>query len=198
MIRVLYLFITVILFTSSSDVKYKEVATFSTDNFVNAVIEIPGGTNHKIEYDENTNTFPCDQENGKNRIIDFLAYPGNYGFIPSTLMDEELGGDGDALDILVLSESMSTGTILKTIPIAILKLKDKGALDSKIISIPADKNKQIIKATTLNELIQGYPQVKTIIETWFLHYKGVGKMELIGWADEKAAMSEIEKYRINK
>ncbi|MBL4716622.1 MAG: inorganic pyrophosphatase [Flavobacteriales bacterium] len=198
MSRILYLFITLILFTSSGNIKYKEVATFSTNNFVNAVIEIPAGTNHKIEFDENTNTFPCDQKNGKDRIIDFLPYPGNYGFIPSTLMDESTGGDGDALDILVISESFTTGTIVEIVPIAILELKDRGELDSKIIGIPADPANQLLQATTFDELSQKYPQVKNIIETWFLHYKGIGKMELISWGDEKVAMSEIKKFMIKK
>jgi inorganic pyrophosphatase len=31
-------------------------------------------------------------------------YPGNYGVIPRTLLPGELGGDGDALDVLVLGE----------------------------------------------------------------------------------------------
>ena len=37
-----------------------------------AVIEIPAGTNKKIEYDKNQKKFVIDQRDGKNSIIDFL------------------------------------------------------------------------------------------------------------------------------
>ena len=76
------------------------------------VVEIPAGTNHKIEYDPSTDSFENDKKDGKDRVISFLPYPGNYGFIPSTLMNKDRGGDGDALDILVIGESEPTGTVL--------------------------------------------------------------------------------------
>jgi inorganic pyrophosphatase len=57
-----------------------------------AVIEIAAGTNKKSEYHKTRKTFLIDQRDGKDRIINFLAYPGNYGFIPSTFSEPELGG----------------------------------------------------------------------------------------------------------
>ena len=80
--------------------------------YLQMIVEIPAGTNQKIEFDYNDGTFKVDQIDGKDRVIDFLPYPGNYGFIPNTLMDKERGGDGDALDILVIGESVATGTAL--------------------------------------------------------------------------------------
>ena len=97
---------------------------------------------------------------GKTRIIDFLSYPGNYGFIPSTLMSKEIGGDGDSLDILVLSQSIATGTVIEVNPIAILTLIDNGEIDSKIIAVPTNKNNRIITATSYEELESKYPNVK--------------------------------------
>ena len=64
--------------------------------YVQVVVEIPAGTNQKIEFDYKDGTFKVDQIDGKDRVIDFLPYPGNYGFVPGTLMDKERGGDGDA------------------------------------------------------------------------------------------------------
>ena len=51
---------------------------------LNAVIEIPAGTVEKRQYDPATNTFPIDLRNGQPRLIRFLPYPANYGFIPGT------------------------------------------------------------------------------------------------------------------
>ena len=42
-------------------------------------------------------------KNGKPRIINYIGYPVNYGFIPKTLLPTSEGGDGDQLDILVLA-----------------------------------------------------------------------------------------------
>ena len=97
-------------------INYEDIDTYSASNNVNMVIEIPAGTNKKIEYDKNLNDFFIDKMDGVDRVINFLPYPGNYGFIPSTKMDKKRGGDGDALDILLISESMDTGTIVDVIP----------------------------------------------------------------------------------
>ena len=96
--------------TGCSDVSRETVIDFEnlptyTEQGINVVVEIPAGTNHKIEFDKKNKKFVVDQKNGKDRIIDFLPYPGNYGFIPSTYMDPAVGGDGDALDVLVIGES---------------------------------------------------------------------------------------------
>ena len=71
----------------------------------------------------------------KDRVVNFLPYPGNYGFIPSTMMSESAGGDGDALGYFSdFAESMTTGTVLEVIPIAALMMVDGGEIDTKIIA----------------------------------------------------------------
>lgn len=163
---------------------------------VNAVIEIPAGTNHKIEFNEKTATFEVDQLNGKERIIDFLPYPGNYGFIPSTKMDEARGGDGDALDVLVLAESLASQTVIEVHPIGALMLLDDGELDTKIIAIPVDTSLRIIQAEKYADFMIQYDVARRMIQDWFLTYKGTGRTELIGWQDERAAINEIKKWLV--
>lgn len=170
------------------------VKAFSTLGGVQAIIEIPAGTNMKIEYDYASKSFRPDQVNGKDRKINFLPYPGNYGFIPGTLMDESEGGDGDALDILVLAEQMETGTAVEVIPIAALELLDGGEIDTKIIAVPVDSSLRIIQATDFEDFLIEYNMAQTIIKDWFLNYKGLGKVDLVGWKDEKQAMSLIKKW----
>ena len=120
----------------------------------------------------------------------------NYGFIPATFSDPKKGGDGDALDILVLSESVGTGTVLEIIPIAMLKLIDNGEIDYKIIAIPADESKQIVKANSFVEFSKNYPIIKEIIELWFLNYNKDDIAKVEGWEDEKRAILEINKNKI--
>jgi len=164
---------------------------------VNVVVEIPAGTNHKIEFDKEGKEFLVDQRNGQDRIIDFLPYPGNYGFIPSTYMDPARGGDGDALDVLVIGESMPTGTVIAVKPIASLLLLDEGEEDTKIIAVPADPGLQVMKADDFQEFSIAYDGAKHIIQNWFLYYDGLGTAEFKGWQDEQHAMEEIRKWAVN-
>lgn len=163
---------------------------------VNAVIEIPAGTSHKIEINKTTGKFENEGINGKDRVIDFLPYPGNYGFIPSTLVGESAGGEGDALDVMVIAESVPTGTVLEVIPIAALMTVDDGKPDTKIIAVPVDSTKRVIQAIDFEDFLIEYNMAQNIIQDWFLNYKGLGKIEMRGWLDEKQARAEIEKWMI--
>jgi len=196
------LFFITLLFTlftckQPGEVDIYKAATF-TDTGIQAVIEIPAGTNAKMEYNTTTEKIEIDQENGRDRIIDFLPYPGNYGFIPHTLMDTARGGDGDALDILVIAPHLETGTLLSVIPIAALLLRDGGELDTKIIAIPADSTLRVMPALDFRQFAMEYHGAKEIIQLWFLNYKGLGKMELLGWRDERYAMAEIKKWALKE
>lgn len=172
------------------------MSIYSQNHLIHAVVEIPAGTNHKIEYDQQHNKFLVNRINGRDRIIDFLPYPGNYGFIPSTYLDPVRGGDGDPLDVLIIAESYPTGTVLETIPIAVLLLKDANEIDNKIIAIPADFDKRIIQATNFKEFKSRYPKAQEIIQDWFLNYKGGNEIEFIGWEDEQFATKEIKRWMV--
>ncbi|MEM7575449.1 MAG: inorganic diphosphatase [Bacteroidota bacterium] len=174
-----------------------EVATLDEDGGLNMVVEIPAGTNKKFEYDKQAGRFVQDTlPDGSERVIQFLPYPGNYGFIPSTLMDKARGGDGDPLDILVIGESAARGSQISVAPIGALLLSDQGELDTKIIAIPSDSGLRTLPATNYLELLLEYPAAHRIVEEWFLNYKGIGVTNLIRWEDEGYAWAEIEKWRL--
>ena len=174
---------------------YYNTPLYSNNGDINAVIEIPAETNKKYEFNNKTQVFEIDKKNGKERVINFLPYPGNYGYIPSTFSDPKQGGDGDALDVLVLSESVLTGSIVKIKPVAVLKLIDEGEIDFKIIAVPTDLSKQIIKVDSFNTLSENYPNILRIIELWFLNYNKDDEAKIEGWADENAALAEIKSAR---
>jgi len=184
------------LFSCKQVEDYYHLPAYSSNNIIQAVIEIPAGTNKKFEYNSKTNSFEIDKKNGVERVIQFLPYPGNYGYIPSTYSNPEKGGDGDALDVLVLSESVSTGTVIEIIPIGVLKLIDDGEIDSKIIAVPANSKMQIIKVKTYQEFLIKYPEAKSIIETWFLNYNKEDPASINGWGTEKEAILEIENSKL--
>ncbi len=173
---------------------YYKMSPFNKDT-LRAVIEIPAGTNNKIEWDPSSRQFLVNQVNGQDRVIDFLPYPGNYGFIPGTLMDEARGGDGDPLDVLVLCPSMPTASVVNIKPIAALVLEDNGEIDTKIIALPADPAARSLQADSFIDFMLRYDAARLIIEEWFLSYKGDGQTRLRRWEDEAYALREINKWR---
>lgn len=162
---------------------------------LNAVIEIPAGTNHKIEYRPETGYANDTLEDGSTRVISFLPYPGNYGFVPSTMVSKSRGGDGDALDVLVIGESLPTGSQQRVKPIAALMLRDRGEIDTKIIAVPADPAERVLAVDNFLDFSLGNDAAKRIIETWFLNYKGTNMTELLRWEDESYAWREVRKWR---
>lgn len=187
------LLVALIIYLKFRETNYYTIPTFAGEQTVFAVIEIPAGTNKKFEYNPENNKFEPDQINNKDRVIQFLPYPFNYGFIPSTYMDPSKGGDGDALDICVLAESVKMKSVLKVFPVAMIQLIDNDEIDTKIIAIPSDDSK-IIDAYTLKELQEKYPAVIENIEQWFLNYKGKNQIVIKNWLDKDEALAEIKKW----
>ena len=97
---------------------------------VEVFIEIPKGSSIKYEVDEET---------GKLKVDRFLHtafnFPFNYGFIKETK-----GKDNDPLDaVLLASQSIQAGIVIKCQPIGLLEMEDEGGIDTKIIVVPVKK-----------------------------------------------------------
>ena len=97
---------------------------------INVLIEISKGSSTKYE---------IDKEHGLMMLDRFLHsavhYPGDYGFIPQTL-----GGDDDALDILVYTNGkVLPQTIANLRPIGVMRMLDQGERDDKIIGVYANE-----------------------------------------------------------
>jgi inorganic pyrophosphatase len=130
------------------------------NNTVNIIIEIPSGTQAKIEYDKDKETFVVD------RVINpKISFPFNYGFIPETWSN-----DNDPLDALVISsDSISTGTKVESRIIGFLSTTDQDGQDSKIIAIPiAEKNPHISKISGVESLDI---QTQNDIQYFYKNYK---------------------------
>ena len=168
-----------------------DVPTFNADGSVNAVIEIPAGSLQKWEVDKETGQMQWDKKKGKYRVVNYLAYPGNYGFIPQTILDKSQGGDGDPLDVLVLGEALPRGTVVKIKAIGMLNLLDRGEHDDKIIAVAIDSPMRKLK--NMKNLRKPYPGADNIIGTWFLNYKGPGKIVTNGFVDEDVANKMISR-----
>ncbi len=148
------------------------------DGTINAVIEIPAGTQEKWEV-KTDGIMRRDLKDGKPRSIEYLGYPVNYGMVPGTILSERAGGDGDPLDVIVIGAPLERGQVAAVKMIGVLKLIDQGLMDHKIISVlPGTVFAEI---DDMEELDSDYPGISKIIEIWFENYKWPGKMEAKGY-----------------
>ena len=139
---------------------------------INVVIEIPAGSNHKIEWNRKLAVMQLDR-------VEPIAFakPTNYGFIPQTL-DE----DGDELDVLLITnDPLTTGVFLEARILGVMKFIDDGEVDDKIIAVPADDRDTGNAYKTLADLPE---QLIKQIEFHFNHYKDL----------KKAGTTKVEKF----
>lgn len=112
---------------------------------VTTFIEIVPTDTVKYEIDKESGYLKIDRPQKYSNVV-----PALYGFIPQTFCDEKIAeyaalksgknvpkGDGDPLDICVLSERTIThgDILLQAIPIGGLRMIDKGEADDKIIAV---------------------------------------------------------------
>jgi len=143
---------------------------------VNAVIEVPLGEVNKYEYDPALHVFRLDRP-----LYTSVHYPGEYGFIPSTLES-----DGDPLDILVLAAQPSfPGCVVEVRTVGLLNMLDQGVADDKILAVGAHNPQH----QRIHDCPDVEPHVLKEIEHFFSVYKELeGKRtEILGWRNADAA-----------
>lgn len=152
---------------------------------VNVFVEIPQGVSVKYELDKESGVIVVDRF-----LYTDMEYPFNYGFIPETK-----AGDGDPVDVLVLSSKpVVPGVVIPAKPIGLLEMEDEAGPDSKVIAVPLAKiNPPFGKYQDISEIAQ---EVKEDIKHFFENYKSKepGKwVKVRGWKGKEAAIVEIKK-----
>jgi len=164
-----------------SMVNYLELPVGSdSPEVINAVIEIPLEGINKYEYDKKLHVFRLDRN-----LYSPVHYPGDYGFIPSTL-----GDDGDPLDVLVLVDAPSfPGCVMEVRPIGLLEMRDQGLGDEKVLAV-GKGNPRYKDVWNFSEI---YPHVLKEITHFFAIYKDLeGKrVEVKGWRDAQFARAKV-------
>jgi len=159
---------------------YRDIRPLNADGTVNAVIEIPAGTNAKWEVSEQTGNLCWELKNGVPRVVNYLGYSANYGSIPRTL-----GGDGDSLDIITLGHMRFMGEIVPVKVIGVMHMIDGGDPDDKIIAVIPGTS--LGGVNSIAELDANFPGVTGILATWFSSYKGPGEIEVTGFGGPEDA-----------
>lgn len=151
---------------------------------INVVIENTLGEKNKYEYREE-GYFALDRV-----IYSPVFFPFGYGFIPQTI-----SGDDDPEDVvLLLSNPVFPGCVVKARPIGILFMEDESGEDSKIIAVPLEKiDPHFENIKELNDLPD---YTRKLIEEFFVDYKKLEKgkyVKIKGWGGKEDALKSIEK-----
>ena len=65
-----------------------------------------------------------------------------------------------------------------------------------VVKLKKNINKRILDIKNLEELTTRFPEIKRIIELWFLNYNKEDEAIINGWANERAALKEIFKNKL--
>ena len=147
---------------------------------INVVVEIPRGSQNKYEYDKKHNMIKLDRV-----LFSPFHYPGDYGIVPQTLSE-----DGDPLDALVLVTNPTyPGILMEARPIGVLRMKDDGVLDDKIVCVSVN-DPRYLHTADISDVEDHY---RSEIAHFFQVYKELeGKrVEILGWEPAGEAKSVI-------
>ncbi|MBC8121286.1 MAG: inorganic diphosphatase [Gemmatimonadaceae bacterium] len=160
----------------------KKIPARPKEGLLNVLIEIPGRSHNKFEFDKDLGIFALDRV-----LYSSVYYPGDYGFVPNTLAD-----DGDPLDGLVLmDEPTFTGCLIAARPVGVLGMIDGGEGDEKILCVPV-KDPRYAQVHDITDIAQH--RLDEIAE-FFATYKHLEKKatEITGWQNAAKAQELIEK-----
>ena len=148
------------------------------------IVEIPKNSTNKYEYDGKLGVFRLDRA-----LYSPMHYPGDYGFIPGTLAE-----DNDPMDILCLvNEPSFTGCMIEVRPVGILNMVDNEEGDQKVLAVP-NRNPRYDQIHTMDQV---FPHKLREIEHFFAIYKELeGKRtEMRGWRGPREARDLIRRFR---
>lgn len=151
---------------------------------VNVFIEIPKDNNIKYEIDKEAGVIMVDRF-----LHTAMSYPFNYGFVPGTLAD-----DGDALDVLVLSDyTVVPGVVIPSVVIGMLEMEDEEGIDTKVLAVPTKKIDPLYGVYT--DITDVPEAIKNKLKHFFENYKTLepGKwVKIKEWKNKAAALEAVK------
>jgi inorganic pyrophosphatase len=136
---------------------------------VNAIVECRRGRRSKLKHDPTHNLFALDR-----LLPDGVAFPYDFGFIPSTL-----GEDGDPVDVLIIAEeSQSAGCV---VPVRLVGVIEATQVEADGNEVENDRLVGVAEASVIFQEVHeladlAAPEVEQI-ETFFVNaVRGTGKV----------------------
>jgi inorganic pyrophosphatase len=182
-----------LLLLTGCQTDYQNLPAFSEQKQLQVVVLTPAGSNQPQVYDPEKKIFIPALVAGQAAKINFLPFPGNFGFIPSTVYASGLS-EPKPLEALVLAESQNPGTVQEVIPIATALLEVAGEEIPVILAVPARPSERIIAATDYADFSQNYPAAKNILQKWLAYAKPHQKVRFLQWNNETETDALIRRW----
>jgi inorganic pyrophosphatase len=152
-----------------------------------AVIETPKGSRNKYRYNSD-----CDCFELATTLPEGMAFPFDFGFIPSTL-----GDDGDPVDVLVLMDSpVMPGCILRCSLIGVIEAREKERgkrweQNDRLIAVASHARTH----DGIRRLSQLRPHTMNDIKAFFVDYNKLHdkQFQVLGEHGPKRATKLVEK-----
>lgn len=152
----------------------------SAPEILNVVIEVPANSANKYEYDKDLGVFRLDRV-----LYAAMSYPGDYGFVPSTL-----AGDGDPLDVIIRStHPFDPGVLVEARVIGMLDMTDDKGPDAKILAVPCTDP----RFDDIHDLSDMPSHILAEVEHFFAEYKTLEGKQVMsgGWRGRDVAFTVI-------
>ena len=147
------------------------------------IVEIPYNSFVKYEFDKDMGKMRCDRV-----LHTAMSYPGNYGYFPNTL-----SGDGDPLDVLMISDyPIYPGILVEVKIIGVLLTTDEKGPDEKIIAVPSEKVDP--NYTHINNYSDLPSWTLSKIKHFFAHYKDTESKKWVKVEEFKGREDAIQIY----
>jgi inorganic pyrophosphatase len=113
----------------------EKLGPFDEDDHLNVIIETPMGCRNKYSYDPELGLFRL-----KKALPKGMVFPFDFGFVPSTV-----GGDGDPLDVLVITEEAAyPGCLIHAHLLGAVEAEQKSKRET-------ERNDRLVAAAILGE-----------------------------------------------
>jgi inorganic pyrophosphatase len=161
--------------------------TFASDDAFHVVVESPRGSASKIKYDADRRVMMLSRP-----LPSGLAYPHDWGFVPSTRV-----ADGDPLDVMILWENVSyPGLVIPCRALGLLQAEQTNPKsrarerNDRVVAVPV--NAPRCETRTVFDLNE---RAREELEQFFLAavaFEGK-QLKLLGWAGPNEAMTLVRR-----
>jgi inorganic pyrophosphatase len=134
----------------------EKLGPFDDDDHLNVVVETPMGCRNKYSYDPKLGLFKL-----KKALPQGMVFPFDFGFIPSTQ-----GGDGDPLDVLMITEEPAfPGCLVHARLLGVIQAEQKA-------KGKAERNDRLVAAAILGDSVSAkeLPELDSKLMTQIEHF----------------------------
>jgi len=165
-----------------------------------AVVEIPAGTSDMMEIDSSGSL-----RNTGDGPLNFLPFPGNFGFIAGCSRRDTMTGAISKLHVLVIMEALAPKSVVEVKPVATLVLSnnldqtgDMEETDPVVIAVPVDSSLQTIHVGDFVDFITEFDAARSILQQWFVNYRGRKMFGVAEWRDEHYTRQLIRERKLKE